>query len=86
MNCAHGDVVFVSAAGGAVGSSAGQFARLLGASRVIGSAGGPDKARLLVDELGFDEGIDYRADLVGGWPPRRRKVSTCTSTMSAVII
>ena len=61
-----GDVVFVSAAAGAVGSSAGQFARLLGASRVIGSAGGPDKARLLVEELGFDEGIDYRADLVGG--------------------
>jgi len=61
-----GDVVFVSAAAGAVGSSAGQFARLLGASRVIGSTGGPDKARLLVDELGFDEGIDYRADLVGG--------------------
>ena len=61
-----GDVVFVSAAAGAVGSAAGQFARLLGASRVIGSAGGPEKARLLVDELGFDEGIDYRADLVGG--------------------
>ena len=58
-----GDVVFVSAAAGAVGSTAGQLARLLGASRVIGSAGGPDKARLLVDELGFDAGIDYRAGL-----------------------
>ena len=56
-----GDVVFVSAAAGAVGSAAGQFARLLGASRVIGSAGGAAKARLLVDDLGFDEGIDYRA-------------------------
>jgi NADPH-dependent curcumin reductase CurA len=53
----EGDVVFVSAAAGAVGSAAGQFARLLGASRVIGSAGGAEKARILVDELGFDEGI-----------------------------
>jgi hypothetical protein len=61
-----GDVVFVSAAAGAVGSAAGQFARLLGASKVIGSAGGPEKAKLLVDELGFDEGIDYRADLPAG--------------------
>ena len=62
----EGDVVFVSASAGAVGSAAGQFARLLGASRVIGSAGGPDKAKLLVDELGFDAGIDYRDDLRGG--------------------
>ena len=62
----EGDVVFVSAAAGAVGSAAGQFARLLGASRVIGSAGGAEKARILVDELGFDEGIDYRAGLVQG--------------------
>ena len=61
-----GDVVFVSAAAGAVGSTAGQLARLLGASRVIGSAGGADKARLLVDELGFDAGIDYRAGLPDG--------------------
>ncbi len=62
----QGDVVFVSAAAGAVGSAAGQFARLLGASRVIGSAGGAEKARILVDELGFDEGIDYRAGLAEG--------------------
>ncbi|MGY4408387.1 NADPH-dependent curcumin reductase CurA [Bradyrhizobium sp. LB7.1] len=57
------DVVFVSAAAGAVGSAAGQFARLLGASRVIGSAGGAEKAQLLVDVLGYDAGIDYRGDL-----------------------
>jgi hypothetical protein len=62
----EGDIVFVSAAAGAVGSAAGQFARLLGASRVIGSAGGAEKARILVDELGFDEGIDYRAGLAAG--------------------
>ena len=62
----QGDVVFVSAAAGAVGSAAGQFARLLGASRVIGSAGGQDKARMLVDELRFDEGVDYRAGIAAG--------------------
>jgi NADPH-dependent curcumin reductase CurA len=61
-----GDVVFISAAAGAVGSAAGQFAKLLGASRVIGSAGGADKAKLLVQELGYDAGIDYRDDLAGG--------------------
>lgn len=61
-----GDTVFVSAAAGAVGSAAGQFARLLGAERVIGSAGGPQKAALLTDELGYDVGIDYRDDLVEG--------------------
>ena len=35
-------------------------------SRVIGSAGGADKARVLVDELGFDDGIDYRAGIAEG--------------------
>ncbi|MBF9133603.1 NADP-dependent oxidoreductase [Plantactinospora sp. S1510] len=59
-----GDVVFVSAAAGAVGTVAGQLARKLGASRVIGSAGGPEKARRLVDDFGFDAGIDYRAGSV----------------------
>ncbi len=63
---ASGDTVFVSAAAGAVGSAAGQFAPLLGAGRVIGSAGGPEKARLLVEELGLDAGIDYRDDLPAG--------------------
>lgn len=57
-----GDAVFVSAAAGAVGSVAGQLARLMGASRVVGSAGGPDKARMLVDELGYDSAFDYRAE------------------------
>lgn len=61
-----GDVVFVSAAAGAVGNAAGQFARLMGASRVIGSAGGPAKAKLLVEDLGFDAGIDYHDDLAAG--------------------
>ncbi|MFI6867906.1 NADP-dependent oxidoreductase [Nocardia sp. NPDC050406] len=61
-----GDTVFISAAAGAVGSVAGQIAKALGASRVIGSAGGPAKTQLLLEEFGFDAAIDYRAgDLAG---------------------
>lgn len=56
-----GDAVFVSAAAGAVGSMVGQFAKLLGASRVVGSAGGETKRQLLIDELGYDDAFDYRA-------------------------
>jgi len=55
-----GDTVVVSAAAGAVGSVAGQIARIRGC-RVIGIAGGPEKCRWIVDELGFDAAIDYRA-------------------------
>ncbi|MEZ5274058.1 MAG: NADP-dependent oxidoreductase [Ilumatobacteraceae bacterium] len=57
-----GDVVFISAAAGAVGSAAGRFAKLLGASRVVGSAGGAEKVRMLVEELGYDDAFDYRAE------------------------
>ncbi|MGX8905091.1 acyltransferase domain-containing protein [Streptomyces netropsis] len=57
---AEGDIVFVSAAAGAVGCIAGQVARLKGATRVIGSTGSPDKARILTDTLGFDTAIDYK--------------------------
>ncbi|MEU8798245.1 NADP-dependent oxidoreductase [Spirillospora sp. NPDC048819] len=59
-----GDIVFVSAAAGAVGSIAGQLARDLGASRVIGSAGGARKTRKLVEDFGYDTAIDYRAGSV----------------------
>ena len=53
-----GDAVFVSGAAGAVGAVVGQIAKASGASRVIGSAGSPEKvARLL--ELGFDAAFDY---------------------------
>ncbi|MBL1078230.1 NADP-dependent oxidoreductase [Nocardia sp. 2] len=55
-----GDVVFISGAAGAVGSVAGQIAKQLGASRVIGSAGGPEKTARLLGEFGFDAAIDYR--------------------------
>ena len=51
--------MFVSGAAGAVGSVVGQFARLRGASRVIGSAGSADKVRFLTGELGFDAAFDY---------------------------
>jgi NADPH-dependent curcumin reductase CurA len=56
----EGDTVFVSGAAGAVGSVAGQIARLLGAAKVIGSAGSPEKTAWLVDELGFDVALDYK--------------------------
>jgi len=55
-----GDVVFVSGAAGAVGSLAGQLAKLRG-HRVVGSAGSPAKVAHLLDELGFDAAFDYHA-------------------------
>jgi len=57
----EGETVVVSGAAGATGSVAGQIAKLKGA-RVIGIAGGADKCSWLVDELGFDAAIDYKAD------------------------
>lgn len=54
-----GEDVFISAAAGGVGSAAGRFARLLGAGRVIGSAGSAAKVTHLVDHLGFDAAFDY---------------------------
>jgi NADPH-dependent curcumin reductase CurA len=55
-----GDVVVVSGAAGCVGSAVGQIARLLGAKKVIGVAGGPAKCKLVVDKFGFDACIDYK--------------------------
>ncbi len=55
-----GDTVFVSGAAGAVGSVAGQIAKLKGAGRVIGSAGSAEKVAWLTDELGFDAAFDYK--------------------------
>ena len=60
---APGDVVFVSGAAGAVGSMAGQIAKLKGAARVIGSAGTDEKVRWL-REIGFDASFNYRAGSV----------------------
>src|SRR6185436_2822240 len=55
-----GDTAVVTAAAGSVGSAAGQIAKLKGA-RVVGIAGGAEKARKLVEDYGFDAGVDYRA-------------------------
>jgi NADPH-dependent curcumin reductase CurA len=56
----EGDTVLVSGAAGAVGSLAGQIARLRGAARVIGSAGSPAKVAHLRDDLGFDVALNYK--------------------------
>ncbi|HEY7598007.1 MAG TPA: NADP-dependent oxidoreductase [Actinophytocola sp.] len=61
-----GDAVFVSGAAGAVGTMAGQFARLRGASRVVGSAGSAEKVAYLTDKLGFDAAFNYRDGDVHG--------------------
>ena len=55
-----GDVVLVSGAAGAVGSLAGQLARIKGAKKVIGTAGGPEKCKLVKERYGFDECLDYK--------------------------
>ncbi len=55
----EGDVVFVSAAAGAVGGVAGQIAKARG-HRVIGSAGSAEKVAYVRDELGFDVAFSYR--------------------------
>ncbi|MGW6062976.1 MDR family NADP-dependent oxidoreductase [Streptomyces sp. NPDC055189] len=60
-----GDTVFVTGAAGAVGTLAGQIARLLGAGRVIGSTGSPDKARRLERELGYDATVLRDAAPIG---------------------
>ena len=55
----EGETVVVSAAAGAVGAVVGQIAKIKGC-RAIGIAGGPDKCKYLVEELGFDAAIDYK--------------------------
>jgi hypothetical protein len=55
----EGDAVLVSGAAGAVGSIVGQIAKIKGCT-VIGIAGGPDKCKYLIEELGFDGAIDYK--------------------------
>ncbi|GMU49091.1 MAG: NADP-dependent oxidoreductase [Candidatus Desulfobacillus denitrificans] len=55
-----GETVVVTAASGAVGSVVGQLAKMKGC-RAVGIAGGAEKCRYVVDELGFDACIDYKA-------------------------
>ncbi|MBT2455809.1 NADP-dependent oxidoreductase [Streptomyces sp. ISL-86] len=61
----EGDSVFVSGAAGAVGSLVGQFAKIKGASRVIGSAGSDQKVTLLTEKYGFDAAFNYKNGPVG---------------------
>ncbi|MDO5617983.1 NADP-dependent oxidoreductase [Kocuria sp.] len=56
-----GDTVFISGAAGAVGSVAGQIARLLGAETVIGSAGSQQKVDLLTERYGFTSAFNYKS-------------------------
>ncbi len=60
----EGQTVVVSGAAGAVGSTAGQIAKIKGC-RAVGIAGGAEKCAWIVDELGFDGAIDYKAEDVG---------------------
>lgn len=55
-----GETVLVSAASGAVGSIVGQIAKIKGC-RAVGIAGGAEKCRYVVEELGFDACVDYKA-------------------------
>jgi len=55
-----GETLVVSAAAGAVGSVAGQIAKIKGA-RVVGIAGGAEKCKLLTERLGFDAAVDHKA-------------------------
>ena len=59
-----GDVVVVSGAAGATGSVAGQIAKIKGAAKVVGIAGGSEKCNWLTEELDFDAAIDYKAENV----------------------
>ncbi|KLD75351.1 NADP-dependent oxidoreductase [Xanthomonas hyacinthi] len=68
-----GDTVFVTSGAGAIGSMAGQIARLLGATRIIGSTSGAEKARWMRDALGYDavitrDGGPIRAQLAEAAP------------------
>ena len=58
-----GQTVVVSGAAGAVGTVVGQIAKIKGC-RVVGIAGGAEKCRYVVDELGFDAAVDYKSENV----------------------
>ncbi|WP_137751425.1 NADP-dependent oxidoreductase [Sphingopyxis sp. L1A2A] len=60
-----GDVVLITGAAGAVGSLVGQIAKIKGASKVIGIAGGAEKCARLIERYGFDAAIDYRGKDMG---------------------
>ncbi|RII15576.1 putative NADP-dependent oxidoreductase YfmJ [Streptomyces sp. YIM 130001] len=57
----EGEDLFVSSAAGGVGTATGRLARLLGAGRVVGSAGSAAKAGYLIEHVGYDAVFDYHA-------------------------
>lgn len=59
-----GDTVLIDAAAGPVGGTAGQIARIKGAQKIVGIAGGAQKCALVEETYGFDACVDYKAD---GW-------------------
>ncbi|RYF95165.1 MAG: NADP-dependent oxidoreductase, partial [Chitinophagaceae bacterium] len=58
---AKGETVVISGAAGAVGSAAGQIAKIFGC-KVIGIAGSDEKCKVLTDEFGFDAAINYKTE------------------------
>jgi len=62
----EGDTVFVSGAAGGVGTMVGQIARILGASRVVGSAGSAEKVALLTSKYGYDAAFNYKDGDIAG--------------------
>jgi hypothetical protein len=59
-----GDAFMVDAASGPVGATAAQIAKVKGASRTVGIAGGPEKCALATETFGFDACLDYKVE---GW-------------------
>lgn len=57
----EGDDLFVSAAAGGVGTATGRLARLMGAGRMVGSAGTAAKVAYLEQHVGYDEAFDYHS-------------------------
>ncbi|MGW8571205.1 NADP-dependent oxidoreductase [Streptomyces niveus] len=57
----EGEDLFVSAAAGGVGTATGRLARLMGAGRLVGSAGTPEKVAYLTERVGYDAAFDYHA-------------------------
>ncbi|MFE4368443.1 NADP-dependent oxidoreductase [Streptomyces sp. NPDC056835] len=62
----EGEDLFVSAAAGGVGTATGRLARLMGAGRLVGSAGTPAKVTYLKERVGYDDAFDYHAGPVAG--------------------
>ncbi|GLF92903.1 MDR family NADP-dependent oxidoreductase [Streptomyces yaizuensis] len=75
-----GDTVFISGAAGGIGVLAGQFARLRGAKRLVGSVGSQRRAQFLTEELGYDAVV-----LRGGGSFERRLRAAAPDGIDAVI-